>query len=79
MTTVHSTVRTTESTRRMYTSMEGPSVSVGKKFTVYYIKAKEGCTKVGHCATILIPSVLVHAKRSKMVYMQMTMEGECKG
>lgn len=63
----------------MYISMEGPSGSVGKKFAVYYIKAKEGCMKVGHCTTILTPSVLVHAKGSKMVYMQMTMEGECKG
>lgn len=44
-----------------------------------YIKAKEGCRKVGHCTTILTPSVLVHAKGSKMVYMQMTMEGKCKG
>lgn len=35
--------------------------------------------KVGHCTTILTPSVLVHAKGSKMVYMQMTMEGKCKG
>lgn len=44
-----------------------------------YIKAKEGCIKVGHCTTILTPSVLVHAKGSKMVYMHMTMEGKCKG
>lgn len=63
----------------MYTSTERPSVHVGKKFAVYYFKAKEGGTKVGHCTTILIPSVLVHAKRSKMVYMQMNMKGKCKG
>lgn len=75
MTTVHRK----EGTRWTYTSVEGPSVSVGKKCAVYYVKAKKGCTKVGHCTTILTPSVLVRAKRSKMVYMQMTMEGEHKG
>lgn len=62
----------------MYTTTKGPSVSVGGG-KLRYIKAKEGCMKVGHCTTILTPSVLVHAKGSKMVYMQMTMEGKCKG
>lgn len=46
---------------------------------MYYIKAKEGCKKVGHCATILTPCVLVHAESSRMVYMQMSVEGECEG
>jgi len=30
-----------------------------------YIKAEEGCMKVGHCTAILTPSVLVHAKKQQ--------------
>lgn len=48
-----------------------------QKLSVYYIRAKEGCKKVGHCTTILTPYVLVHAKAAGWYICRL--EGECKG
>lgn len=48
-----------------------------KKLSVYYIRAKEGCRKVGHCTTILTPYVLIHAKAAGWYICRL--EGECKG
>lgn len=66
-----------ENKMNVYKHEEALSLRRGGR--LQYIKAKEGYMKVGHCTTILTPSVLVHAKGSKMVYMQMTMDGKCKG